>query len=80
MVVFRDWNHLRQIADFDIGSENLRTKQQTDVTVRKVTLQTLDQDKRRVIAITDSENDFVFRIVLQAVAAEALIHLRVGAL
>ena len=56
-----------------------RPSQRIDA-LRKLQLQSLDQLQRRVVRIADPKNNFVFRIVLQTMAAKALIHLRIGTL
>ncbi len=72
--------HLRQIAYLDVRAEVPRTNHQANRTAREFQLQALDQRYRKIVRLADPKNDFVFRKVLQAMAAQALIHLRVGTL
>ena len=69
--------HLFEIAYLYIGSQNLRAHHQLDLLRGEFFLKLPDTFNRGVCGITDSENDFVFRIVLQAMASEALVDPRI---
>src|SRR6266478_3289586 len=72
--------HLRQVADFDIGAEDFFTQYEPDGNLRELRLQSLYKSNCWIVGVADPEDDFVFGIILQTMAAKALIHLRVGTL
>jgi len=71
--------HLRQVADLHVRAQDLRTNQQLNSAIGELPLQFLHALDCRVAGVAHPKNDFVFRIVLQAVAAKAFIHFRIGA-
>src|SRR5450432_1018639 len=75
---FRD--HVRQVADFGIRAQGSQAKHDPDGNLRKFSFQSLYKFNSRIIGVTDSENDFVCGILLQTMAAKALIHFRICAL
>src|SRR5579863_261392 len=79
MIVASKLQHLLEIAHLHVCPENVGTDLQTDRTVRKFLPQLFDTGDGRIRRITDSENNFVFGIILQAVTAEALVDLRIDA-
>src|SRR4029077_487712 len=80
VLVPRLGQHLRQVADFDIGAEDFFTQYEPDGNLRELGLQSLYKSNCRIVGVTDPKDDFVFGIILQTVAAKALIHLRIGTL
>src|SRR5258708_7350044 len=73
-------HHLREAADLSVCAEFLFAWDQLDRACGELTLQFLDDCQRRIVWITDSEDNFVIWIILNAVRAEAQIHLWISAL
>ena len=76
--------HLRQIADLGIRAQVLAAQHQPDRMLRKFGFKSLHKLNGRVISLTDalvdySKNNFVLRIILQAMTAQTSIHFRVRA-
>src|ERR1700719_4605474 len=79
VLIMSRWKHLLQIADLHIGAEFVWANDQTDPAVRKFALQLLHAGDGGVFGMAHTKNNFVLGIVLQAVAAEAFVDVRVGA-
>ncbi len=79
MAVAGKRRHLDQIADLAIVAEHLRADQQANLAVGKFPDQLLHGGHGGIGGFTDAEDQFVVGIILQAVAAEGLIHLRIDA-
>jgi len=77
MIVPSQCKHLCEIADLHIGAQNIWANHQLDFVLRELLLQRLHAGDRGIVGIADTEDDFVFRIVLQAVAAKALVNFRI---
>ena len=70
--------HLDQIAHLAVGAQRLRTQNQTNLPSGKLRLQLPDGRDRGIVHAADAEEDLVgTAIVLQAVARETRVHLRV---
>ncbi len=80
ILIFRTRKHLRQVADFSVRTQVLFTDQQTNRALWKLQLQALDNFRRRISGLANSENNLVLLIFLHAMAAQALIHFRIRTL
>ena len=69
--------HLQEIAHFEIHPEHVRANDETHRHVRKFPNQPLDGGNGRIIERRDAKNDFVLGIILRAVAAKALVSVRI---
>src|SRR5215469_17168787 len=79
MVMPGKGQHLNQVAGLAVVPQHVRTHQEPDVALREFFHQFVDCFNRRIVGVAHAENDFVCRIILDAVTAEALIHLRIHA-
>ena len=79
-VEFRRSSELNQAADFSIRAQIFLAQDQPDRTPRKLSLQSFNQRRCRIIRITDPEQNFITRIILHEMRAKALIHFGIGSL
>ena len=77
MIVAGRAGHVREIADFRILAQNLGTHEQMNRMPGELFPEALDRRNGGIMLIVDSKNDFILRVLLQAVTAKALIHFRV---
>src|SRR5947207_5764953 len=80
VLVSSAWDHLLEVTDFDVGPEYIWANYRLNIAVGKFALQLFHAGQCRIFRIADSENNFVLRIILQAMAAEALVDLGVDSL
>ena len=80
MLVAGGLRHVLEIAHLHVRPKHMGTDEQTDRAVRKLLLQLLDTGHSGIGWITDAENNLELGIVLQTVAAEALVNFRICAL
>src|SRR5882757_4272724 len=79
MIVMRLRQHLNQIADLPVCPQIHGADNQMDRTLREFHLQSANKLDSWIIRLADAKNHFIFGIVEQAVTAEALVHLGIGA-
>ena len=79
MVVLRRAQHLHQVAGLAIVTQHFRADQKANLATGKFADQPLDSFHRWIVRLTNAEDNFILWIILNAVAAEAFIHLRINA-
>src|SRR5262249_37633126 len=79
MVVLGLGKHLHQVAGLAVVAKNVGTNHQLNLALGKLAHQPMNRFHGGVVRFADAKNNLVFGIGLDAVAAEALIHLRVHA-
>ncbi len=71
--------HLDQIADLAIVAQHFRADKQANLAVGKFLDQLLHGGHGGIGGLADAEDQFIVGVVLQAMAAKALIHLGIDA-
>jgi len=71
--------HLHQVAGLAIVAQDLRTDHKLYLAIGEFLNELVDGVDRGIVRFTHAKDDFVLGIVLDAMAAEALIHLRINA-
>ena len=79
ILVPRLGQHLQQVADFAIHAALLRADHQLDLPLGKFAHELLDERHGGVVGVAHAEDDFVLRIILQAVAAKTFVSAGIGA-
>ena len=74
------WQHLLQGGNLAIRSPGRRAPQQLDGAIGKLLFQFAHCCRRGVVEICHSEDEFVLRIILEAMAPKSLVNLRICAL
>src|SRR5947209_805674 len=70
--------HLHHVAGFAVVAQHLRAEHQPDLAGRELAHELMDGLYGRIVGLVDAKDNFVFGIILDAMAAKALIHLRVN--
>src|ERR1700675_557435 len=77
MVISCRGQHLHQVADLGIRTQCLGTGHEMNGTLWELASQTLNCEHGGIAGFADAEYDFVLRVLLQAMTAEALVNFRI---